>query len=451
MNTAADRNAGGAGARDAGLVRALGLREMTFNTVNLVVGASIFVLPATVAGVLGPAAVIAYVVCAIAMAFIALCFAEAGSRVASTGGLYAYAEAAFGPFAGYLAGVVMWFGSFMLGNAGIAVVLAGSIGALFPPLASRPWQVALLVALFAGLALANVRGTQIGARVVVALTVLKLAPLLLLIGVGLFFIEPAQLAWPGVPDPSTIADGALVLVFAFMGLEMAVTPGGEIRDPARTVPRAILSALALVTLLYSAVQLVAQGVLGPGLAAKTTAPLAAVAETTLGGGGRAIILVGTILSTFGYLAGDMLTSPRVLFAFGRDGHLPRVFGRVHPRFHTPHVAIVVHAAAALGFALSGTFQSLVVLSVVSTLLIYLVCAAAVLVMRQRGIRTAAPPFVAPGGPLVPILACGVVIWLLSRATRAEFIAVGVMLAVAVVLYVLRRLAAPKPSMGSAAA
>ena len=488
--------------RDAGLVRALGLRGMTFNTVNLVVGASIFVLPATVAGVLGPAAVVAYVVCAIAMAFVALCFAEAGSRTSSTGGAYIYAETAFGPFVGYLVGVVMWFGSFMLGSAGIANVLVNSIGELFPaltgrawhngllvalfgglaianirgvktgaylvgvvmwfgsfmlgsagianvlvnsvgelfpPLAGRAWHNGLLVALFAGLAIANIRGVKTGAYLVEGLTVLKLAPLLLLIVVGVFAIEPANLAWSGVPSASMIANGSLVLVFAFMGIEMAVTPGGEIRNPARTVPRAILSALAIITLLYIAVQVVAQGVLGAGLAESRTAPLAAVAEISLGGGGRAIILIGTIVSTFGYLAGDMLTSPRVLYAFGRDGHLPAFFGRVHPRFHSPHVAIVVHAAACIGFALTGTFESLVVLSVVSTLIIYLTCAISVLVMRRRGIRSETPPFVTPGGPVVPILACALVVWLLSQARPAEFIAVGIMLAIATLLYFARAL------------
>ena len=251
--------------RDAGLVRALGLRGMTFNTVNLVVGASIFVLPATVAGVLGTAAVVAYVVCAIAMAFVALCFAEAGSRTSSTGGAYIYAETAFGPFVGYLVGVVMWFGSFMLGSAGIANVLVNSIGELFPALTGRAWHDGLLVALFGGLAIANIRGVKTGAYLVEGLTVLKLAPLLLLIVVGVFAIEPANLAWSGVPSASMIANGSLVLVFAFMGIEMAVTPGGEIRNPARTVPRAILSALAIITLLYIAVQVVAQGCSARGL------------------------------------------------------------------------------------------------------------------------------------------------------------------------------------------
>jgi len=346
---------------------------------------------------------------------------------------------AFGPFVGYLVGVVMWFGSFMLGSAGIANVLVNSIGELFPALTGRAWHDGLLVALFGGLAIANIRGVKTGAYLVEGLTVLKLAPLLLLIVVGVFAIEPANLAWSGVPSASMIANGSLVLVFAFMGIEMAVTPGGEIRNPARTVPRAILSALAIITLLYIAVQVVAQGVLGAGLAESRTAPLAAVAEISLGGGGRAIILIGTIVSTFGYLAGDMLTSPRVLYAFGRDGHLPAFFGRVHPRFHSPHVAIVVHAAACIGFALTGTFESLVVLSVVSTLIIYLTCAISVLVMRRRGIRSETPPFVTPGGPVVPILACALVVWLLSQARPAEFIAVGIMLAIATLLYFARAL------------
>jgi amino acid transporter len=397
------------------------------------------VLPATVAGVLGPASIVAYVVCAIAIAFVALCLAEAGSRVSATGGLYAYAEAAFGPFAGYLVGVVMWFGSFMVGSAAIAAALMDTVAVLFPVTAAPLWRNTLLVAVIAGLAAANIRGAKTGAWFVEGLTVLKLAPLLLLVVAGAFAIDPANLAWPGVPSAGAIADGSLLLVFAFLGLEMTVTPGGEIRDPGRTIPRSILCALALITLLYVAIQTVAQGVLGPGLAQNTAAPLAAVGDASLGGGGRLLILVATIVSILGYLSGDMLTSPRVLYAFGRDGHLPAVFARVHPRFRTPHVAIAVHAACVLAFALSGTFKSLVVLSVVSTLLIYLTCAAGVLAMRRRGVRTAAAPFVIPGGPTVPFLACAVVLALLSRAALTDFIAVGLMLAVAIALYFARRL------------
>ena len=440
MNTLPPATAPAHAGHETRLVRALGVREIGFNTVNLIVGASIFVLPAQVAGVLGPAAIIAYVVCAFAIGCVALCVAEAGSRVATSGGLYAYVETAFGPFVGYIAGVVYWFGSIMVGSAAVAVIFVSSIGVLFPAAAGHPWRDVILVAVYGGLAVVNVLGVKAGARFVEGLTTIKIAPLLLLLVVGVFSIDTSNLAWSSVPTVDLIADGSLLLVFAFMGMESAVAPGGEIRDPARTVPRGLLLALLLVTLLYIALQLVAQGLLGPALAQNTEAPLAAAAGQVLGNVGRTLILAAAIFSTLGYLAGDMLTAPRILYALSENRHLPSVFARVHARFHTPWVAIAVHASAALAFALSGTFNKLVVLSVVATLLIYFACAIAVLVLRRRGVRTDAPPFVIPGGPIVPVIACAVVAWLLSRATRAEYIAVGVTLVIAIILYVLSRFA-----------
>jgi amino acid transporter len=418
-------------------VRALGVRTMTFNIVNLVVGASIFILPATVAGVLGRAAILAYLVSAIAIGFVALCFAEAGSRVSASGGLYAYAAVAFGPFIGYLVGVLTWL-AIVLGGAALANVLTGSIGILIPVTVEPLWQAALLVALYAGLTAVNVRGVKAGAGVVEVLTVLKVAPLLLLIVAGALVVDHTNLTWAQQPTVGAIADGSFLLIFAFSGTELAVTPGGEIRDPARTVPRAILGGLALVTVLYVAIQLVAQGVLGDRLAQETAAPLGALAEASLGHWGLVLVLVATILSIFGSLSGDMLASPRMLYALGRDGHLPAAFGRVHEVFRTPHVAIVVHAAAIVGLGLTGTVKQLIVLAVVAALLAYLACAVSVLIMRRRDVRTESPPFRLPGGPLVPALACIVVAALLSRASAREFVAVALALGAAALLYALRR-------------
>jgi len=434
MNSSVPAGAGPGEERDSGLVRALGVREIAFNTVNLVVGASIFVMPASAAKVLGPSAVAAYLLCAVIIGFVALCFAEAGSRVSATGGVYAYAETCFGSFFGYVTGVITWFGSFMIGSAAVAVALVNAVGVLFPAAGGKLAHNALLVLIYATLAAVNIRGVKTGARFVEGMTVIKLTPLILLIVVGCFSIDPGNLTWVSAPTASQFGDASLLLIFAFMGMESAVTPGGEIREPARTIPRSILLALVLITALYIALQVVAQGVLGPVLADRPDAPLAATAERVMGAAGRLMLLAAAIFSAFGYLAGDMLTAPRLLYAFGRDGHLPALFARVHERFRTPHVAIVVHAAAALAFALSGTFDKLVIMSSVCTLLIYLICAVSVLAMRMRGIRTQAEPFVIPGGPLVPLLACAVVVGLLSRATRAEYTAVGAMLGVALVLY-----------------
>jgi basic amino acid/polyamine antiporter, APA family len=186
------------------------------------------------------------------------------------------------------------------------------------------------------------------------------------------------------------------------------------------------------------VQLVAQGVLGPALARNPAAPLAEAAGRVFGGGGRLLMLVGATISTFGYVSGDMLASPRVLFALARDGSLPAKLAAVHERFRTPYVAILVHAAIACAFALTGSFLSLAILSVVSTLLIYLACCLAALELRRRDIHGVGRPFRIPGGPVLPLLACVVVLWLLSNAKREEFIAVAVVLVVASVIYLLGR-------------
>ena len=187
--------------------------------------------------------------------------------------------------------------------------------------------------------------------------VAKLLPLAVFLAVGVFFVQPAALAWPGWPAGDKLGETVLLLIFAFVGIEVALVPSGEVRDPRRTVPRAIYLALGLTTLLYLAIQAVAQGVLGAEMAQHAEAPLAAAASRFLGEGGRLLVLAGGAVSMFGYMCGDMLSSPRSLYAFGRDGFLPRALARVHPSFHTPHVAIVVHALLAAALAISSTFRT----------------------------------------------------------------------------------------------
>jgi amino acid transporter len=422
---------------DTGLVRAIGVRGLAANTVNNIVGSGIFVLPAVVAATMGASAIIAYVICAIAAGLIALSFAQAGSRVSDPGGAYAYIEVAFGPFAGFLSGVLFWFGAQAIAAAAVAAVFAGSLAALVPALGDPIPRAALLVLLFTALAAVNVRGVRTGIKVVETLTVAKLLPLLILVLAGVFFVHPVNLRWAATPTFEQTGTASLLLIFAFLGVEGALTSSGEVVNPSRNVPRGILIALAAVSALYIAIQLVAQGVLGPELALDQAAPLASVADRAFGPAGRVLLAVGAAVSAFGYLSGDMLATPRLLFAFGRDGFLPARVGSVHPRFHTPVMAIVIHAAACCAFALSGTFRSLVVLSTVSTLLIYLGICLAAIQLRRRDVRADGPPFQLRGGPTVPLLACAVVAWMLSSASRTEFLSVAAVLVVASVLYAIR--------------
>lgn len=414
------------------LVRALGVWGLAASIVNVTIGGGIFRLPSGVAQTLGTAAPVAYVVCALAMGLIVLCFAEAGSRVALTGGPYAYVEVAFGPFAGFAAGVLLWaVGTFAL--AAVSTVFADSVGALVPALKGGAARLAVLVGTFALLAGVNVRGVRQGTAVNAVATVAKLLPLLLLLAVGAFAAKGANLAWHGAPPAATVARSSILLIFAFAGIESALVPSGEVKEVARTIPRAIALAMVTVTLLYIGLHLVAQGVLGDRLAGSPT-PLADAAAAVLGPWGRSLMLVGAVVSMFGYVSGMTLAVPRALFALGRDGFLPRQVAAVHPRFHTPWVAIAVQAVITCALAASGTFEKLAILANVSTLLVYAACCLAAWELRRRDVRAGGIPFRVPAAAVVPFVALAVIAWLLTSITLREWAVVGAVVAFAVVVY-----------------
>lgn len=417
-------------------MRAIGVRQLAVSIVNVTVGAGIFVLPAQVSAQLGGAAPAAYLVCAVAMALVVTSFALAGSRVAVTGGIYAYVEVAFGPFLGVLAGAVQYL-VLWLTASGLLSAFADQVSLLLPGAGRGLARTLVIVATAGLLAFVNVRGVKPGARLVEGITVAKLLPLVLLIGAGLFAIRPANLAWPGWPSSEALGGSVLLLIFAFAGIEVALVPSGEVRDPARSVPRAIGLALCVTTLLYLAIQAVAQGVLGGELQQNAAAPLAAVAGRVLGDWGRLLVLLGGSVSAFGFLAGDMLASPRSIFAFGRDALLSRVFASVHPRYHTPHVAIAMHAALIAALAVSSTFTVLALLSNVGVLTLYFLgCAAALrFVLRAEPAEGALR---LPGERAIPVLAMAVLLWILAHATQRELLVLGATLAAATVLYLLRR-------------
>jgi amino acid transporter len=423
---------------DALLAKELGVRQLAAIIFNYVVGAGIFVLPAAAAGMLGPAAVLAYLVCAVVVSLMVLCFAEAGSRVATSGGPYAYVEAALGPFAGFLVGV-MNLVSAVAACAAVTGIFASSFAALtgLTAPAARP---AIMLAVIIAAAVVNVRGVRGGARLVELSAAVKLVPLVGFVVVGAFFVRPEHLSWPEWPSLPSVLSTAGFIILAFMGIEGALQPSGEVRHPERTVPRAAFVAIGGVVVLYVAIQLVAQGLLGPALSADRATPLATAAGGALGPAGRTIMLAGATASMFGFLCGSVLAGPRSIFAFGRDGFLPGVFAAVLPSRHTPHVAIVAYAVVALGLGLSGTFEQLAIFTNVAGLLVYIAVAISAWVLRMRDVRLAAPPFRTPGGPLVPALACVcIAAVIVATVTRVEVMALGVALLVSSGVYVARAL------------
>lgn len=409
-------------ARDRGLVRGIGVAGLTAAIVNGVVGAGIFKLPATMSVAVGGYAPLAYVACAVAMGAVVLCFAEGGSRVPTSGGTYGYVEAAFGPLTGFVVGMLLWLAT-VLACGGILAALAEAVLRLVPALA--PFRALLIILVIGGFAWVNVLGVRSGTRFVAGMTIAKLVPLAIFVIVGALFAGTAPApAHAAAIDPATFGRGIILALFAFSGMETSVGASGEVARPTRTVPIALLAAMGFVLLLYVGIQLVAERLLGGDLGT-AAAPLAdglGRIDPRLG----TLLLIGTIVSMAGWVAGDLLGGPRFLYAFGRDRLLPSALGRLHARSKAPAVAIVTHAVIAGSLALTGTFEQLAVLASLASCGIYSLACAAAWVLRRRGVATLGEPLgfrILPAAAIVGIASMVVILFLARWDEIAGFFAV----------------------------
>ena len=408
---------------------------LTAIAVNGVIGSGIFALPSTVAAQVGTSSPVAYVVAALLTALIAACFAEAGSMFERAGGPYLYAREAFGGFIGFEVGW-MFLLTRLAGAAAISNAFASYLGYFWPPLASGAGCVAAITLLVAGLAWINLAGIRYGSRVVNVLTIAKLVPLLLFISVGLFFVDGGRYELIALPEMSGLQQAALALIFAFGGFENASIPTEEARDPRQNLPVALLIAIALTTILYILIQIVAQGTL-EGIAGNRT-PLASAGREFLGPAGGAIIAAGAVLSTSGSYSALGLVGPRILYAFAEGGQLPAALARVHPRYRTPHVAVIIFAVVAWAAALYENFAALAMVSAIARLLFSAATCLAVPVLRRK-LPDAPRKFKLPLGPAIPILAAILSVWLLTGMSRSQSIAgAAALLAGAVFYFIFRK-------------
>jgi amino acid transporter len=374
--------------RDEGLVRKVGPWGLAASVVSMVVGAGIFAVPAELAAAVGPYAPIAFLACGLVIGAVTICFAEGGSRVPTSGGVYGYIEAAFGPFTGFIAGMMLLIGD-VLACGGVSAALADVAASVAPKSLVPTVHATVIVGVISAVTLVNVAGVAHAARFVGVTTALKLIPLAIFIVVGGTHLHGVSFGHPVRPDTEALGRAALLALFSFIGMESPLSASGEVAQPSRTIPRALGVAMVLVTLFYVAIQVIAQGILGDSLA-RSGAPLAD-AMGRISPSLRVLMLVGAAVSMFGWINSDILGSPRILFAFARDGRLFRVFGLVHPRTHAPHVAILAYAALAMVLALSGTFAELAALSVLMTGSLYGLGCVAAWVLARRGVAVAGPP------------------------------------------------------------
>jgi len=418
---------------ESGLVRAVGFGGLTASVINVIVGGGIFMLPAALFIGMGPAAPLAFVAGALVIVPVALCFAAAGSRVTSTGGPYSYVGAAFGPFAGFVAGALMWITN-VTSSAGVAAALteqARNASDLFDGSGPRG---ALLLAVYAVLVFLNAKGVRIGTRAIVVLATLKLTPLFLLALIGAWVVDWAQVSFTALPSFAALGSAMVLVMFAYSGMETALIPSGEVKDPSRDVPRATMTAILLVVLLYIGIQVVAQGALGAAIG-ESTAPVAQTAGA-LWGPGFGLLLATASVSMLGFLMGNLLGSSLMLYALGRDGWLPGPVGRLTASRKVPLVAVCIHGGVAFLLALGGDFQSLALISGGAICLVYVGVSLAAWQLQRRGHVDQGAPLRLPGGPVIPLVAAVAMLAILTTLKPEEWQAIGWSLATIVGLYLL---------------
>lgn len=373
--------------RDAGLHRVVGPVALATSMVNMVVGAAIFVVPAQLSADMGTLATLAVLICAVGVGAIGICLAEAGSRVPSSGGLYAVIDAAFGPCTGYVAGTLFWISNLMACAAVIAA-MGDAAAALLPDFARGAGRVVVPIAVVSLISAVNIAGVRQGMRLVGATTFVKLVPIGVFLVAGLFVVHASNFAIPVRLSAGGVGQTLLLTLFSLQGFETSLCANGEVRDPTRTIPRALFLSLGAVTLLYIAIQLVAQGALGAALA-HSAVPLADAmgrVHPLL----RVLLLIGSTLSLVGWMTSDLLGSPRILFAFARDGLLFPPLARLSRR-GTPYVAILTYAMLAVLLASTGSFAQLAAPAALVMAALYVASAAAAWQLARRGVALAGRP------------------------------------------------------------
>lgn len=419
---------------DEGLVRALGVLALSAVTVNAIIGSGIFAMPGNLAGKVGHYAALMFVLGAIAMIPVTLCFAAAGSRVSRTGGVYAYVHQAFGPFPGYIGGALIWFSNLTAFGA-VTAALADQARAQWPLFGEPAMRTALIVAVVGVLVAINAAGIRLGARALITFALLKLAPLLALILVGLFFVSPASLALGPLPPTDALGYVMLNVIFAYSGIETAMIPSGEVRDPARTVPRAAIIGMLMIVLVYVGIQTTAGAVLGDALAGSKT-PLADMAGV-LWGPGRAILLATTSVSMLGLLLGSAFGNSRGLYALARDGYLPSALASISAR-KVPLLALATYGGLGIVLAVISSFEKLVLVSTAAVCLGYIGVCLAAWKLERSGTTSHGAPFRLIGGPLIPLLGVALMIAVLTTLSRDEWLALAVALAILSALFVVTR-------------
>ncbi len=411
------------------LPRVLTRFDLTAIAVNTIIGSGIFVMPAAAAASVGAWAPLSFLACAFIILTLVLTYAAAASRFNETGGPYLYAKKAFGEFVGFEVGWIFWLGRISAVGANYSVFML-YLGYFAPELSQGLPRAAIITVMAVLITLANIRGIKLSSQIVNAFTISKLVPLGLLIIAGFFFLDFEKSSATKEFTSTDFLRSIFILVFVYGGFEQASIPGGETKNPKHDLPRALLSAIGIVTLVYVSMQFVVYN-LDPTIA-ESKRPLAQVAEMIIGPLGAGLIALGAVISTCGYVFGASLAVPRLTFALAEQGQLPPILSRLHPRFRTPWFSILFHFIITWTLAILLTFLQLAVINVMARLVVSVVTCLAV--MRFQSTDQAQSSFRLPGKHFIPLAGIGLATMLLFQASQNELLYGTLALGIGAVIY-----------------
>jgi basic amino acid/polyamine antiporter, APA family len=412
-----------------GLVLTIGRWSLVALIINTMIGASIFGLPALIAARLGRWSPIGFLVAFAVIAVIAACMAEVASQFREAGGPYLYARVAYGRFLAIQNGWLTWLSRIAAVSA-VANLFIIYLGEFFPGVRAPLARAGVLTILIGFLAVVNYRGVTGGNRLSNLFTVTKLALLAFFIITGLtaLGLHPEIRVIPAATE-TTSADwfeAVLLMIYSYGGFEAALIATGETRDARKDIPFALFTAIAAATVLFVAVQYLVIHTIAN--VRTSSAPAVDSARQFLSPLGVRIVAAGTLVSAYGYLSANMLHTPRITFAMGERGDFPAFFGKIHPRFRTPHLSIVIFAVVLFLFSVAGNFRWNAMLSSVARLFVYGSVAAALPALRKK--QPEAEAFRLPHGVLIAGLALLFTGVLVTRMHLGELVVISVTAALA---------------------
>lgn len=398
----------------------LGFGSIVLFGINGIIGSGIFLLPSSGMKLYGPASILALAFDGVLVFLIALCFAECAGLYKSNGGPYLYARGAFGNFIGYEVGFMTWVVR-MIAEATLYVGFATAVGGMFPSLnnaLARNILVTILGLFLMGL---NIAGVRVTARLNNIMTVAKLIPIILVAVLGLFFLHPSNFQpffIPGKSSSANFAQATLTLFYVFSGFEGLVVAAGEMKNAEKNLPKALIISMSAVVVIYMLILIACIGVLGAKLM-NSTVPVQDALTKMVGSWGGVVVAIGTLLSIGGVCVSSSFITPRSGEALAEHKMMPAVLAKKN-RWGAPYVAIIVSTCIGLLLAYSGTFAKLAMISAISRFVQYIPTCLAVIVFRHK--RPNAPrSFKLPFGPVIPVLALCVSIWLLCHTTMENLL------------------------------